>query len=211
MNGKMGRVVVACCVLCAAAGGVAFMIMRTGGVRAAPQVLADVGRFRVGAALGEERAGFSGLPKLQVFASADDPAWSTIQACLTSAAVEAELSFFTPVLIDERLEPEVEQVLHERDGLRVVVRGLNGKFLGGLPAGFRCDELVEILRSIRANTIMAPDKSPIYSLLLQTAEPIDSLLNEGQRAAAEKFVGFLSEFEGASSPAVLAAEARLGR
>jgi hypothetical protein len=211
MNGKTGRVILVCCGLCAVAGVLSFGIMRSGGVGAAPQALTDVGRFRVGAALGEERAGFSGRAQLMVFASADDPGWSALQACLTDPTLEAELSSFTPVLIDERVDIAAEEVLRQRDSLRVVVRGLNGKFLGGLAVGFRCDELVELLRSIGANTIMAPDKSPIYSVLLRTSEPIDSLMNEGQRAQAERFVEFLREFEGGGSPAVVAAESRLNR
>jgi hypothetical protein len=211
MNGKTGRVVVACCALCAAAGLVAFMVVRTGGVKAAPQVLSDVGKFRAGAALGEERAGFSGRAKLMVFASAGDPGWSALQACLTNPALEAELSVFTPVLIDEQVDLATEDVLRERDGLRVVVRALNGKFLGGLQVGFRCDELVDLLHSIRANTTLGLERSPIYSLLMRTPEPIDALLQEGKRADAEKAVEFLIEFEGSGSPAVAAAEARLGQ
>jgi hypothetical protein len=211
MNGKTGRFVVACCVLFAVAGGVAFMILRTGGVRAAPQALADVGRLRVGSALGEERAGFSGRPKVLVFTSATDPQWSAIQACLLSLSAEAELSSFTPVLVDETLDADEERVLRERDGLRVVVRGLNGKFWGGLPAGFRCEELLALLHSIRTEMIQLPEKSPIYARLLESTEPIDWLIQEGQLARAQKFVEFLAEFEGTGSPACTAAQARLPR
>ena len=156
-------------------------------------------------------AGFSGLPKLMVFASPNDPGWTALQVCLVDPVLEAELSAFTPVLVDERVDFLTEATLRQRDGLRVVVRGLNGKFLGGLPVGFRCDELLALLQSIRADTTMAPDKSPIYSVLLRTPEPIDSLLNQGERATAEKVVDFLREFEGAGSPAVAAAESRLSQ
>jgi hypothetical protein len=211
MNTKTGRVVVACCVFSTLAGLGGFLALRTGGVGASQQAIEDVGLFRVGAMLGEERAGFSGLPKLQVFADAADPGWASLQACLTAPGLQEALAGFTPVLIDERADLETEKVLRERDGARVVARGLNGKVLGALPAGFTCADLLDLLIEIQANTLQSPEKSPIYARLLETTEPIDVLVSQGQAERAAKFVEFLAEFEGAQSPAVMAAEARLPR
>src|SRR5687767_9457694 len=96
------------------------------GTAATAQALPDLGAFRVGSALGEERAGFSGRTKVQVFATAESAEWTVISSCLQSAEITNEMYFFTAVLIDEAAEPEVEQVFRERDSLRVVVRSLNG-------------------------------------------------------------------------------------
>jgi hypothetical protein len=179
---------------------------------AAAQALPDVGRFRVGSALGLERGAFSGRPMVQVFTSAAAADWLRIALCLQSAEVEAEMGSFTGVLVDEDLEPEVERVHRERDGLRVVVRNVAGGFAGCLPAGFECGELVELLRSVRAGASTPPQPSPIYSNLLERPEEVAEWL-AGRAGAAEaaKQVDFLEELEGAASPAVQAAKARLGR
>jgi hypothetical protein len=178
---------------------------------AGAQALPDAGPFRVGSELGEERAGFSGRPKVLVFASAEAPDWPAIAACLQSAAAAEAMGAFTGVLVDERAEPEVESVLRERDGLRVVVRSLSGGFLGGLKGGFACEELAALLRRIRAAAASDPEKSPIYASLLESPAAIDSLIDGGEAAQAEKWVGFLEELEGAASPAVQAARSRLAR
>ena len=180
-----------------------------GGRKARAQALPDAGKFRVGSALGEDRAGFSGRAKVQVFTSFGAPEWASLSQCLQSPQVEAEMGFFTGVLVDGAAELEVETVLRERDGLGVVVRALNGAVLGGLKAGFTCAELVELLHSIRANATGEAEKSPIYADLLESTAPIDALLLNGERAKAEKFVGFLKEFEDPQSAAVKNAEARL--
>jgi hypothetical protein len=119
------------------------------------------------------------------------------------------MDFFTGILVDEIAEPDVEAVFRGRDGLGIVVRALNGGVLGGLRAGFTCADLVELLRSIRANATGEAEKSPIYAGLLESTAPIDALLLNGERARAEKLVGFLKEFEGAQSAAAKNAEARL--
>jgi hypothetical protein len=123
---------------------------------AAPRAAAtdDIGRFKLGAAAGEERAGFSGLAKLQVFANASDPDWETVSAMLTAPEVEAELGFFTPILVDPAADVAAESRLRQRDGLQVIVRALNGKFLGGLRRGFTRGELVDLLAGIRRETII---------------------------------------------------------
>lgn len=198
-------------ILLIALGAVA--VYATLGTRAkvAAQALPDVGRFRAGSAAGEERAGFSGRAKVQVFASASASDWNTISACLQSREVEAEMPFFTGVLIDEKAEPTVEQVFRERDGLRVVVRALNGGFLGGLPAGFKCQDLADLLKSIHAQATSAPEKSPIYANLLESTAALDDLLQKQEGAKAARFVDLLDELEGSTSPAVQAAKAKLGK
>jgi hypothetical protein len=194
----------------AVAAGVGLVIYSTSSGGAAAQAITDVGKFRAGSELGEERAGFSGRAKLLVFTNPSAADWLSVSACLQNAAVEAELDFFAPILIDERVE-QVEPVTRERDGMSVVVRGLNGAFLGGLHAGYTCSDLVEFMRSVKARATMAPDPSPIYAALRENALIVDSMIQTGDRARAEKFVGFLREFDGATSPAVVAAEARLGQ
>jgi hypothetical protein len=176
----------------------------------APQALLDVGKFRVGSDLGEERAGFSGRTKLQIFASASSADWASISSCLESEAVAAQMDFFTGILIDETAEPLVEATAGVRDGMRVVVRGLNGAYLGGLPAGFTCQELVALLQQVRATAFSGPEPSPIYANLLESTAAIEDLISKGERAKAAKFVTLLKEFEGATSPAVKAAEAKIG-
>jgi hypothetical protein len=171
----------------------------------------DVGKFRVGSQLGEERAGFSGRAMVQVFAQAGTVEWTAISECLASPEVEAEMYFFTGVLVDEALEPNVERLHREVDNLRVVVRGLNGAYLGGLPAGFTCTDLVELLRWVRARSVMRPRPSPIYLSLLESSASITDLIQRGEGERAVKYAEFLKELEGASSPAVQAAEAALGR
>lgn len=183
-------------------------ILRSGAAAPA-QVVSDVGKFRVGSVFGEERAGFSGRALLEVFVSPNLSDWPEVAACLQSPGVEAELGFFTPILIDEQAEPKVKVVFRERDGLRVVVRSISGGFLGGLPAGFSCDDLVGLLRSIRELSKAEPRKSPIYSVLLQSPAVIDDLIANKERAKAARFVELFRELEGPSSPAVTAAEARL--
>ena len=171
----------------------------------------DVGKFRVGSALGEERAGFSGRAQVLVFTTADAKDWPAISACLESTAVEAEMNFFTGVLVDEVAEPGVERVFRERDGLRVIVRGLGGGFLGCLPAGFACQEFVDLLRAVRLSATSAPEKSPIYVNLLESTAVLDDLIAKGKRSDAAKYVGLLEELEGSLSPAVQAAKAKLGK
>ncbi|MBI4605205.1 MAG: hypothetical protein HY721_24840 [Planctomycetes bacterium] len=180
---------------------------------ATAQALPDTGRFRGGSELGAERAGFSGKTMVTVFTSAAAPDWPAIAACLESAEVTALMDpYFVGILVDEALEPTVEEVLRTRDGLRLVVRGLNGAFLGGLPAGFTCAELVELLKSLRQRIFFEPEKSPIYANLLERPEAVvDAMALQGEAVKAAKFVAFLEELEGAASPAVLAAKARLGQ
>jgi hypothetical protein len=196
-------------ILLALAVSVAFVGGAGGAAKA--QALPDVGKFRVGSALGEERCGFSGRAKVSVFASFNSPAWSSISECLQSAAIESEMDFFTGVLVDEAAEPDVEAVYRERDGLRVIVRGIGGGFLGCLPAGFTCQELVDLLRLVRASATSAPEKSPIYVNLLESTAVLDDLVARGEAAKAERYVALLEEFEGSSSPAVQAARAKVGR
>ena len=189
------------------------MLSKPGGTEEADKApsLTDVGKFRVGSHLGDERAGFSGRPKLQVFTTTADPELAVIAACLQSAEVESELHFFTPILVDGAQEPEVEKLLRQRDNLRVIVRALHGGFLGGLPAGFTCADLVHLLKLIQAHSNGPPEKSPIYALLVAEPEAIDGYLDAGEKDRALRFVELLREFEGEDSPAVAAVEARLER
>ncbi|MBI4604743.1 MAG: hypothetical protein HY721_22505 [Planctomycetes bacterium] len=195
---------------CVALGiGIYALIAGRGAVTA--QTMPDVGRFRAGSELGAERAGFSGRAMVQVFTSAAAADWHAIAACLQDPAVTALMDpQFVGVLVDETLEPTVEEVLRARDKLAVVVRGLNGAFLGGLPAGFTCTELLELLKSLRQRLFFEPEKSPIYANLLERPEVVvDAMVASGDLVKAAKFVAFLEELEGAASPAVVAAKARL--
>jgi hypothetical protein len=211
MSQRTKRYLTAFTLLVAIAGGLAgffFVGERKAPAGAVQQVLSDVGRFRVGAELGQERAGFSGLPLLYVFANPDDPNWGNVQACLQDFAIVEELASFTPILVDARTDTETEIALRER-GFQMVVRRLSGKVMGMLPVGFECAELLELLQLIPSQMIVTPQKSPIYARLLESPDVIDAMLQQGERNQAEKFVGFLREFEGEASPAVQAAEARL--
>jgi hypothetical protein len=190
---------------------VSFAFVGGAGGAAKAQALPDVGKFRVGSTLGEERCGFSGRAKVLVFTSPDSPDWTALSQCLQSTDVVAQMDFFTGVLVDEKAEPDVEAALRARDGLGVVVRALNGGFLGGLASGFGCKDLVGLLNSIRESQTSPPEKSPLYANLLERTAPIDDMLQNGERAKAEKFAGFLEELEGASSPAVQAVKAKLGK
>ena len=147
MSRRMKRGVFASVVLVLFAVGAAFLLLPGRKGVAGAQALPDSGKFRAGSALGEERAGFSGRTVVQVFATAGTVEWSSIDACLKSAAIEAQMGFFTGVLVDEAAEPTVEATLRERDGLRVVVRDLSGAYLGGLAAGFSCEDLAAPLES----------------------------------------------------------------
>jgi hypothetical protein len=210
MSRKTGRAIVASCALgvVAGAGILIYTISARGG--AAAQELSGAGKFRVGSQLGEERAGFSGRPMLMVFTSASSRDWQSIFSCLQSPDVEAFMDHFTGVLVDEGLDPDTEAVARTRDKLGVVVRGLNGAFLGGLPQGFTCAELIALLDAMK-KTVPFVEKSPIYARLLESAEPVALLKQEGRDAEAQRYVELLKDFEGTESDAVRAAEAELRR
>lgn len=183
-----------------------------GGAAPVPQAIGDIGRFRVGSVLGEERAGFAGRSKLLVFSSAMSPTYAETAACLTTTEVEAELDFFTPILVDEAIEPDVEADLRQRDGIGVLVQGLQGQVLGTLPVGFSCRDLVALLKRVRAAATRPPELSPIYANLLERpVAVVDDMVSRGEGERASRLVDHLREFEGATSPAVAAAESRLGR
>jgi hypothetical protein len=213
MRSRTGKVLVGASVLAIAGGAVALFIGGGGG--GAQATLSDVGRFRAGAQLGRDRAEFSARAQLLVFADPDAPGWAELEACLRDAAVEAELGAFTPVLVDARAaagaDAEAEGGLRARWGLGVVARSLSGKLLGALPLGFRCGELLGFLRQVAAENPVPAEKSPIYARLLESPEPIVDLVARGERERASKYVDFLREFEGPSSPAVIAAQAGLGQ
>jgi hypothetical protein len=211
MRSRTGKVLVGASVLTIAGGAVA-LIVGGGGGGGAQAALSDAGRFRAGWALGLDRGGFSGLPMAVVLADGADAGWPALRACIEDAAVSAELGSYTPVLVDAAgLDPESELADHWRRGDAVVVRALSGQFLGSLPQGFACEDLVALLETAKWKVASAPQKSPIYVRLLESPEAIDWFVANGRRAEAEKYASFLREFEGAESPAVQAVEARLGR
>jgi hypothetical protein len=199
--------------LLALGGGLAgfFLGGRKAPLGGAQEALSQVGRFRVGAELGEERAAFSGRPKLLVFASPEDGGWADLASCLTDPALSEDLSYFTPILVDERADLETERRLREENGLRVVARAKNGKYLGGLTAGFGCGELADLIAGIRANARLSLDRSPLYSVLVRDPSAIDAIAAESGIEAANRFADLLGELEGAGSPVVQEIEARLGR
>jgi hypothetical protein len=185
------------------------LTIREAGVAA--QALPDVGRFKVGSAAGMERAGFSGRPMVEVFTTADDPTWPAISQCLQSAELDAEMDSFVGVLVDARSEPAVESRFRGKHRLQLIVRGLNGAFLGGLKTGFQCADLIALLKSIRASMNREIEKSPIYTSLMLSPDAVDYFKSRGETPKAARFVELLKEFEGESSPAVEAAEARLSQ
>jgi len=211
MSDRAKRGIAATCVVALLVGLGIYGLLSMRGTAATAQAMPDVGKFRVGSDLGEERAGFSGRAKVQVFATASASDWTALSACLQSAAVEAEMPFFTGILVDEKAEPEVEATLREQDGQRVVVRGLQGQVLGSLPAGFACDDLVSLLKQAHAVSTRAPEPSPIYASLLESTAALDDLIQKQEGAKAAKFIDLLEEFEGSASPAVQAAKAKLGK
>ena len=73
MSRNAGRAIGATCVLGVAAGiGLLIYSVRQGAVPRR-EAMPDVGKFRAGSALGEERAGFSGRPQVLVFATSLGP------------------------------------------------------------------------------------------------------------------------------------------
>lgn len=216
VNSKSGRIIAASCVLLGLAGCVAYVLVPGGvgggGGGAGAQAISDAGKFKVGSALGQERAGFSGRAMVQIFTWADDPNWPAISACLRSPEVEAEMASFTGIIVDAQAEPEVESIGKRQDGVRVIVRRLNGELLRGLPAGFSCADLVHLLNYIRQSRSLDMERSPIYASLMESPEAVvDDLKGKGEAVQAARFVELLKEFEGAQSPAVLAAETQLNR
>ncbi len=166
------------------------------------QAVVDVGHFRVGSALGEERSGFSGRSKVIVFAGSE---------CLESPAVTAEMDFFVGVIVDPRAEPEVESYLREHEH-GVVIRGLQGQVIALLPDSYTCEELVGLLRFVRESSVRGPEPSPIYwNLVERPQEVVDDLLANDRGQDALRYAEMLEEFEGAGSPAVQTVNARLGR
>lgn len=205
MSQRQGHVLLATLGVIALAGAGVGAFFLGGGQDAA---LGDAGAFRVGSALGEERAGFSGRPQVQVFASAADPKWPALRDCLGSGDVTLAMAGFVGVLVDVNVEPSVEAIFRQR-GLTVIVRGLNGALLGALNAEFTCDELASFLFRTRAELQAEPLKSPVYAALLDSADAVDRLIQSEGPSSAARAVELLKEFEGASSPAVTAAESRL--
>src|SRR6266545_2807486 len=98
MKSNAGKIIVACCVLCAVGIFIGLFLKVGGWVQA--QTITDVGKFKVGSVLGMERSGFTGRPMLQVFTDSSSPDWPLIQNCLQSPEVEAEMGFYTGVLVD---------------------------------------------------------------------------------------------------------------
>jgi hypothetical protein len=210
MSRNAGRAIAASCTLFAVVGAGIVIYTAFVGDRAVAQVIPDVGMFRAGSELGEDRAGFTGRHKLFVFVSPGSPEWPALEACLQGEAVTSRMEQYVGIFVDPVAEPEVEETLRKRDGLQVVIRALNGALLGGLKSGFSCDDLVKLLESVSLSTPFL-EKSPIYARLLESSDPITALKAEGNHDVAVKYVELLKEFEGASSPAVQAAEAEMNK
>ena len=177
-----------------------------------PVALADFGRFRVGAALGEERAAFSGLAKLTVFLDPASPERDFVEACVSDAAIAAELVAFTPVLVDasDTNDAAVEATLRAQ-GFQIVIRRMSGEFLGGLTVGFDCAELIDLLRAVRAGDSKPPARDELYRILLADPPSIDAVVADAGLERAHLAYEMLREFEGVESSIVQAVGARLGR
>lgn len=212
MSKRQGHVLLTSLGMIALAGaGVGAFFLGGGGQDPQASALADVGAFKVGSAVGEERAGFSGRPKVQVFISADDPTWPTLQACLASAEVQTAVAPFVGVIVDPKADPETEAILRQRGDHTVIARGLSGKLYGSLPATFTCENLTSFLNTLAASLPATPEKSPIYASLMDDQKALDGLIQAGAGEKANRFVELLEEFEGASNVKVLAAKAKLGK
>ena len=165
-------------------------------------------RFQHGYDLGRERAGFSGLPMIQILVDERVDTFA-LDACLESPEIKALMPGFTGVLIASEEEDARAQRLRRRERHGVFVRDLSGKYLGILPPEYTCDELRAMLERVLAHRIKNPRRSPIYAALLESPAAIDRLLGEGKPDSARKYIDFLAELEGKDHPAVIAAEARL--
>ena len=172
--------------------------------------LDDIGVFKFGSALGEERAGFSGRTRVIVLTSAREVA--SLSGCLRSLGVEAHMAALTGVLVDTEVEPEVESDLRERENARVVVKGLEGQILGVLREGYSCDELAQLLEAVTARMSGPPRPSPIYmNLLERPADVARDFVSRGEAAVAAKYVQLLEELEGTANAAVQAARGELAK
>jgi hypothetical protein len=165
-------------------------------------------RFQYGYDLGRERAGFSGLPMVQIFVD-ETVDQAALDACLESPEVQALMPSFTGIFINSEDEDSSPRRLRRKGEHQVIVRAVNGKILGILPGGYTCAELLEMLERIPRSMIIQPMKSPIYQRLLESPDPIDQLIAEDKAERARKYVDVLAELEGKDHPAVIAAEARL--
>ena len=177
-----------------------------------PAALGDLGAFRVGAALGEERAAFSGFAKLTVFLDPASAERDFVEACLSDAAIAADLVAFTPILVDASATDDaaVEATLRTQ-GFQIVIRRMSGEFLGGLMVGFDCAELIDLLRAVRAGDSKPPARDELYRILLADPPSIDAVVAGAGFERAHLAYELLREFEGAESSIVQAVGARLGR
>ena len=107
MSSRKKRTLLVAVALAALSVGLVLALRRPGGAREAakeaagapspaqepetPARLEDFGKFKLGSVLGEERGGFSGMPKVFVFTSVADPNWPQIQACLVTAEAAGAL------------------------------------------------------------------------------------------------------------------------
>lgn len=189
------------------------VIILVAGVLLSPRVhadacaLSDTGRFRVGWELGQQRAGFSGLPFVIVFTSTHDPHWPEIRECLLSEILEPEMEFFTGVLVDIDLEPE-RAAGYLENGLQGVIRRLSGRIDGFLHEGFTCIDLVRGLQDSRARG-PTPEPSPIYALMQRDPSIVGEVIAQDGCAPAARYVSFFEEFEPGESPQVQVAVAIL--
>ncbi len=191
-------------------GGFFLMVERTKGAQEDPQLEESrvLKPFQWGYDLGQERAGFSGLDTVYVFADSTVNL-PVLEACLDDPAVEAAMGTFVGVILSETEEDAVARRLREKDLQQVVVESLSGRYRGSLPPGFTCDELVLLLESIARRRIIKPALSPIRSRLRVDPTAIDEFVARGEIDRARKYLDFLKEFEGADSPVALAVEARI--
>ncbi|MFQ5382071.1 MAG: hypothetical protein ACE5EF_10700, partial [Dehalococcoidia bacterium] len=164
--------------------------------------------FQWGVQLGRERCGFSGLPVVMVFVDETFDR-AALAACLADPVLAGPMAEFVGVLVDPADEASQKRRLRRSTELQVIVRGANGRFCGGLGAGFTCADLARLLTRVQRETLIRPVPSPAFARLLESPDLLSDLLARGERARAEKLVTFLKEFAGPDSAAALAAEGRL--
>jgi hypothetical protein len=184
-------------------------ILPSGGAGAVlQQEIQEPESFKFGAESGHERAGFSGRPMLEIFASPEDPSWPALFTLLQSPEVQAAMDGFTGILVDERQDPDVEKT-RRAEGYQVIARSLSGAYLGGLKSGFTSRELGDFLQALKASHAPRIEKSPIYNRLLESPEEISEVLLKQGRPRAERLSELLEEFAGPENEAVVEVKARL--
>jgi hypothetical protein len=213
-SGRRGRSLGALVIAVLIGGGAVLALWHSPeGAGAAPgDPLADIGPFRLGVASGTERAAFTGAPFVYVFLDRSDSDLARASAALADPEVAQLMRGFTGVLLDAADEAarDTEPELRSQ-GLRVVVRALSGKFLGGIETPFGAEDLKTLLASVLRRHPHAAARSPLYSLLRTVPDAIARVVEAEGPEKAAWYVDLMAEAEGPESEAVVALRERIAR